>query len=1331
MSSVTLAVVSSHDALMLLLQLQNLRTVVLYVFKTDLNAGTTKGTLHIPGYQGVTPSCPGFSEQQLRVARVHVRSVDKSNIVENFRKDLKCLEQHAESGWIWRARATSSLQRLRVTKPTDLAAFGESMIEASQSRPFAVIRASVLVLAASHLTLRKKTCIADATRAARRWAVFAPHVLNSSNSPLELQNMSGSVLTAGCAASKRTANFASEFRPQLKMMSLPSVPRGQAASASRGSTLALPGRRSVLPPIEAGFGGARGASRQSVLDPPDGGLVRRVSVTPTAMEMSSDSISKTLSSLKLFKDLDPAVMQMIPEIVTSIVCQAGTVLFKQGDPPGSCYVVIGGAVGVFALSDEEMPPHPAQGTARLATETDFMQSFLPGQKTVDGFSRYHDDTNLGNRVSKLGPGSVVGELALMNDQPRLASAKCLEDTEVFVIRRHDFDNVLKEEMVKKGDEKLRFLMRHLPGMKEVPVPKPGGKPHAAYIFKHAKFPRGHTFLVQGKIAEPHFWAVYRGAVEFKRAEVLLLEKLGGGDCSMPQLRSRPLSALKKSGMKKSISAPRLHGIGRDGNVAVETTDSLIQISLHFSLCRTIQQHAAAESTAGQHIAEPCPQRTAWCSVMLAKDHFRDADRQQELGIVGLWRACMLEFPPLHSAENGQATLGQSLKLKQSFKIWSTSSSFWQTLTAVERFSSKSSWIITAGFMKLQQNPLDVPRSCRARRHRGSSVKRTGTTTTGSIERPVSDWAHSTSAALSLQEFFDYMHGLLNVIGIKQFKSVCEVLVKEENLRRALMAEGFDRKSSERLLEQATVANFYKEPMKEAALALLHSRADPNIADKSGTTALLHMCGKMEASFAKQLLVARCDPLRHNKDGHSPDWSPPVEGAAFEENSPEARQQLGEENRTLDLVKQMHQWSGTQVKQMIAKRADLNYKALNGWTPLTMAVFYDRKECAEALIRIQDPLRGLKLQMQGPAPRAASPTEISALMVPAFDSICRDVAFVTDFMQDRIDLDAVAANLHGPAPPDKHKEAAGSWNCFSPGEKKPRAAQGSPSSAGSTLPTTGNTSPGEQILEKELATQPSSVPSSNSKEAVDKWLKKHQGQFRGKASAFKKHVRSAEEACRQDVFCKPVHLYRFLSVPGRLTSDGSQECTHAAVRKRLASAVCILGSAAAFMLEHDGIPKIPLVWVPTLMCLVLLLHFAAPGSSFKVDGHRPRILHKFQEFGVHPDALHYSLFEKPNTVYCIFQADFDFNRLRTGYHQPSSLLYVGSTAVGAAKRHLNRLAVYRRLKRTEFVDAELSIRHWASHDNLFQFALVPLRSYENYQLAWVAEHELIAYSGKQL
>ena len=60
-----------------------------------------------------------------------------------------------------------------------------------------------------------------------------------------------------------------------------------------------------------------------------------------------------------------------------------------------------------------------------------------------------------------------------------------------------------------------------------------------------------------------------------------------------------------------------------------------------------------------------------------------------------------------------------------------------------------------------------------------------------------------------------------------------------------------------------------------------------------------------------------------------------------------------------------------------------------------------------------------------------------------------------------------------------------------------------------------------------------------------------------------------------------------------------------------------------MLEYgDGIPKIPLIWVHTLMSLVLLFHFAPPRSSYGLDSHRSRILHKLQQFGVHPDTLHW-------------------------------------------------------------------------------------------------------------
>ena len=90
------------------------------------------------------------------------------------------------------------------------------------------------------------------------------------------------------------------------------------------------------------------------------------------------------------------------------------------------------------------------------------------------------------------------------------------------------------------------------------------------------------------------------------------------------------------------------------------------------------------------------------------------------------------------------------------------------------------------------------------------------------------------------------------------------------------------------------------------------------------------------------------------------------------------------------------------------------------------------------------------------------------------------------------------------------------------EKKPRAAQNSPSSTGPSLPTKGTETSAEEILEKELTAPPSAVPGSTSNEAVEKWLKKHQSQFRGKASAFKKHVADvcsviqASEATKQDL-----------------------------------------------------------------------------------------------------------------------------------------------------------------------------------------------------------------------
>ncbi|CAK9082812.1 unnamed protein product [Durusdinium trenchii] len=202
--------------------------------------------------------------------------------------------------------------------------------------------------------------------------------------------------------------------------------------------------------------------------------------------------------------------------------------------------------------------------------------------------------------------------------------------------------------------------------------------------------------------------------------------------------------------------------------------------------------------------------------------------------------------------------------------------------------------------------------------------------------------------------------------------------------------------------KANVSYFYKQPMKDQALAFLKARADPNMADKDGTTILLHVTGKTDASFVQQLLAARCDPKRHNKELDCPlfraaavrhmdvmkvllGWAawndaPTAERAASggtavsdaSPTSPRKRHALSEE-----LVKQMHELTGIQVRQLVRDKADMNYKAQNGWTPLTLAVFHGKVDCVEGLIKVQDAMTGNKLQLQGKNARGRAPLHLTA------------------------------------------------------------------------------------------------------------------------------------------------------------------------------------------------------------------------------------------------------------------------------------------------------------------------------------------------------------------
>jgi len=158
----------------------------------------------------------------------------------------------------------------------------------------------------------------------------------------------------------------------------------------------------------------------------------------------------------------------------------------------------------------------AMSLACLELSEDFDTKFA-SRRTVEGFSTYHDGSTIGKSFGVFGAGKLFGELALMQSTARSATIKCMKDSEFLVICRNDFDQVLKEEFAQANERKLDFLLQHVPGMRDLPAPKPS-KPHASYFFKKASFCKGHEFLSQGGYHEETVYVICRGSVEFRRCD---------------------------------------------------------------------------------------------------------------------------------------------------------------------------------------------------------------------------------------------------------------------------------------------------------------------------------------------------------------------------------------------------------------------------------------------------------------------------------------------------------------------------------------------------------------------------------------------------------------------------------------------------------------------------------------------------------------------------------------------------------------------------------------------------------------------------------------------
>jgi len=110
-----------------------------------------------------------------------------------------------------------------------------------------------------------------------------------------------------------------------------------------------------------------------------------------------------LSERLLFSNLSVEKLAEVEGVVRKEVVPANTIVFRQGDPGDTFYIITSGKVRVFRKGQE-------------GSETE---------------------------LSLLGPGDSFGEMALLVGKPRSAYVETVEETHLLILEKDQFDRVLK------------------------------------------------------------------------------------------------------------------------------------------------------------------------------------------------------------------------------------------------------------------------------------------------------------------------------------------------------------------------------------------------------------------------------------------------------------------------------------------------------------------------------------------------------------------------------------------------------------------------------------------------------------------------------------------------------------------------------------------------------------------------------------------------------------------------------------------------------------------------------------------------------------------------
>lgn len=239
--------------------------------------------------------------------------------------------------------------------------------------------------------------------------------------------------------------------------------------------------------------------------------------------------------LPLFGALEPkSLLELLGKLTLSEL-PAGEPIIKQGEPGRDAFVLVRGVVDVERTDGKASP-------VRLAT---------------------------------LGPGALFGEMALVSDAPRAASAVAAEPVQLLVVTRVELEKLAKKDAA-FGRELGRFchgrmlanLMRHSAIFGGI---EPARRFELIERFETRRFTRGQTLVTQGDQMDC-LYLLASGQVQVRstdaQGERTVLAQLGPGDVvgEISLVLRRPASAevvALSTTVALSLSREQLHEATRE------------------------------------------------------------------------------------------------------------------------------------------------------------------------------------------------------------------------------------------------------------------------------------------------------------------------------------------------------------------------------------------------------------------------------------------------------------------------------------------------------------------------------------------------------------------------------------------------------------------------------------------------------------------------------------------------------------------------------------------------------------------------------------------------